>query len=431
MNLLRKMELNKDNLIIYNKNELVVIYNKELGKHIILSEEVYNYFEIASTEKLTIEEFIEKFKNEEDKRYIKQAIINMIKIGAIYEYEDYKKNIGTEIHSEKSIYMCITNRCNLRCKHCCSNCSDKEKDFLGINQIRNVVDIIKDLNPEIIILTGGEPLVRKDFKEIISYIRETMPNIYLVLSTNGTLINDLNIDFIIKSFNRIDISVDGIDEETCSVTRGKGIFNKILSVVKKLQEREFKNISLSMVFGDKNENLREKFEELNKSLKTTPIDRYFIPEGRGRENISQYLSENAVLPMNIPKMLCINNDKRNKKISSCSCNALKSQIFINYDGNIYPCPSLLKDEYRIGSIFDANLIINIKNKDFKNINAYKKIQEIYPYNFKKCKDCNVNIFCWQCPALLDSAKDNDKEFDKWCELMKVSLSRIVWDEKVV
>ncbi|WP_330653158.1 radical SAM protein, partial [Clostridioides difficile] len=72
-------------------------------------------------------------------------------------------------------------------------------------------------------------LIREDFFEIIKYIKQKLPDTKLILSTNGTLIDEHNVDFIITNFEKIDISIDGVDENTCSETRGKGVFHKVIS----------------------------------------------------------------------------------------------------------------------------------------------------------------------------------------------------------
>ena len=421
-----KVCLNKSDLIIYSKNKVVVLYNQKLGKHIILSKEVYNFFKNADSERISINEFIDCFQNREDKKYIKQVIANMIKSGIIL-HKNYNKEIEEQFLIN-SAYLCLTNRCNLKCKHCCSSCSDKENDYLSTKDIKNIIDTLKELNISNIVLTGGEPLLRYDFEEIVIYAKKQIPKVNLILSTNSILINDKNIDFIINNFNKIDISIDGVDEETCSQTRGKGVFGKVLDSVDKLKRKGFVNISLSMVFGQKNDYLKDDFIKLNESIETNPVMRYFVPTGRGLENKDQYLYDDTILPITIPEML-VDRNKKSKRISSCACNALKSQIFINYDGNIYPCPSLVKDIYNAGSIFDSDIINVLKNKNTNSLGTYKNIEKIYPYNFEKCKDCDVNIFCWHCPAILDSVKDNDVEFNKWCNLMKSNLNRIIWDEE--
>lgn len=430
MDLLNEININMKDLIIYRKNELVVIYNKNLGKHFIMTEEVYNFFEGINGKGITFHEFINNFEDQEDKKYIKQIIDYLMKLG-VFDSNKESYNIQNAISIGQSIYICTTKRCNLKCKHCSLSCSGSEIDFLNTDQLKEMINIISCLKPTNIVLTGGEPLIRDDFTEIVNYIRQKLGNIYLILSTNGTLIDDTNIDVIVGKIDKVDISIDGVDEETCSITRGKGVFQKAIGAVKKLQEKGFYNIGLSMVFGDKNMHLSEKFKELNKTLKTKAVERYFVPKGRGKENVLQYYSMDTALPMYIPENLYRHADLENKKISSCACNAFKSQISINYDGNIYPCPSLIKEEYNIGSVFDEEVVTNLKNKNLEKIEAYKRFQEIYPYNFYKCSKCDVNIFCWHCPAILDSVKEDDKEFNRWCNLMKPILNKIVWDEEVI
>lgn len=432
MKLTDKMIFDKKDLLINKKNKLVCIYNKKKCKHFILSEEVYDFFEKAVGENITFKEFISYFKNEEDKKYIKRVIDNLIKLEVFYsESLEDKEEKSLTLKSIDNIYITLTKRCNLNCTHCSTSCSNKEKDFLSTEQIKKMVDKIKRLNPKVIILTGGEPLIRSDFKEIVMYIRENLENVFLGLSTNGTLICKNNIDFIVKNFDKVDISIDGVDEETCSITRGKGVFNKVISVVKQLQLKGFSNIHLSMIFEEKNMHLSEEFNELNKKLGTTPIERTFIPEGRGADNVLEYCLEDFKLPVLIPKILESQKNIKSKKISSCACNALKGQIFIDHNGSIYPCPSLMKKEYKVGNIYDKDIILNIQNLEVTKPDICSRLEDIKPYNFEKCKDCDVNIFCWHCPALIDGVKNNDKELNNWCNLMKPLLNKIIWDEDVI
>ncbi|WP_304340380.1 radical SAM/SPASM domain-containing protein [Metaclostridioides mangenotii] len=428
MNINEVIKMNKDDLLIKCKENLVIIYNKELSGYMKISREVYNYYVSSEIENLTINEFLDLFEDEEDKYYIEQITEKMIKLG-ILSRSDYANYIKYMNAKNMGVYLCITNKCNLKCKHCCTNCSPENDDYLSIHKLKSIVDIVSKLSPKYIVITGGEPLIRNDFNELISYIRIKIPNIYLVLSTNGTLIANNNIEFIVKRFNKIDISLDGVDEETCSKIRGKGVFTKAVKVVKELQINNFHNIHLSMIFGDKDEDLKYKFLELNASLDTTPVTRHFMPVGRGLDNVKTFSSENTKIPLSIQNRL---NEviKEGEKITPCACSSIKSLIFINYDGIIYPCPSLIKDEYKIGNVFDVDLVNKIKENDFYNIEGYKNLKKIYPYNYVKCKDCDINIFCWNCPATLDLIKGDEVEFDRWCKMMKLKLKKAVWEKDV-
>lgn len=352
--------------------------------------------------------------DKEDREYIKYITENMIKAGALIV--DGQKN-NTEENLLKNFYISLTNRCNLSCIHCCSSCSPKEKDILSTGEIMNIIDKLKQFEPKNIILTGGEPLIRNDFKEIVSYIRSILPSVNLALSTNSILIDYENIDFIVKNFNQIDISIDGVDEETCSAVRGKGVFGKVISSIQNLQNKGFKNISLSLVIGEKKEHLIEDFKRLNDELGTMPIIRSFSPTGRGKENVLDFSYDTTNLQMDIVKIFS-DTSKKSKRIGACSCSAFKEQLYISYDGNVYPCPSLIKDEYCLGNILSCV----ISYEYIIQTDAYRNMEKIYPFNYEKCKDCDVNIFCWHCPALIDSVKENEIDFNIWCSCMKHQLN---------
>lgn len=50
--------------------------------------------------------------------------------------------------------------------------------------------------------------------------------------TNGTLIIPKNVEEIVSQIDSLDISLDGADEESCAVIRGKGVFEKVVSSIK-------------------------------------------------------------------------------------------------------------------------------------------------------------------------------------------------------
>lgn len=61
----------------------------------------------------------------------------------------------------------------------------------------------------------------------------------------------------------------------------------------------------------------------------------------------------------------------------------------------------------------------------KNL-GYKKLEEIFPENFEKCKKCNVNLFCWECLHFIDMVKSGVESISN-CEKRKKELQEIVWN----
>ena len=92
-----------------------------------------------------------------------------------------------------------------------------EYDYFDPTQLKHtqewtgIIDKIVDIEPGGIVLTGGEPLLRKDFFEIIRYLRSKY-NGKVALATNATLINDDNVKLLAELIDKFDISIDGVDE---------------------------------------------------------------------------------------------------------------------------------------------------------------------------------------------------------------------------
>ena len=294
------------------------------------------------------------------------------------------------------------------------------------------MDFVAELEPHEFIITGGEPMIRSDFEECVHYFKEKDCKTELVLSTNATLIDESNVDFIVNHFNRVEISIDGVDEETCGLVRGRGVFNKIMRSIVLLHTRGFRNIRTSMVVGDKNKHLEEKFYALNERIGTKGMVRCFEPEGRGVENASYFISEETILPFGLTELDKLSFEKDKDNLKSCSCDMYKSKMFIDYDGNMYPCQSLIKPKYSYGSALDKDTRMSVLDFDYdlSDSKLAARLQNIMPYNFEKCKDCDVNVFCFFCPALVDKLLDNEDcpDYEKWCSIMKPQLNRIVWGE---
>ena len=105
----------------------------------------------------------------------------------------------------------LIRRCNLSCRHCYSTSLDIDfKDELSTEQIKATIDDLKVARVPVLILSGGEPLMRPDIFEISAYAKSK--GFYLALSTNGTLINETNIDAIkAADYQYVGISIDGLE----------------------------------------------------------------------------------------------------------------------------------------------------------------------------------------------------------------------------
>ncbi len=127
----------------------------------------------------------------------------------------------------------ITRRCNLKCLHCYINAvTGPLVDDLTREDALNVVDQMKELGVPLIIMSGGEPLIREDFFDISEYASSY--GLRLALSTNGTLITSKTASRLHDlGFIYIGISLDSPIEEWHDKFRGvKGSYQSTINGIK-------------------------------------------------------------------------------------------------------------------------------------------------------------------------------------------------------
>lgn len=136
----------------------------------------------------------------------------------------------------------LTFRCNLRCVHCYCNLPAGDgraaQEELRTEEILTILDQAADAGCLWLLLTGGEPLLRKDLCEIYTYAKKK--GFLVTLFTNGTLINPKVVDMLSEwPPHSIEVTLYGATRETYeSITRVPGSFNKCLAGIEGLLERK-------------------------------------------------------------------------------------------------------------------------------------------------------------------------------------------------
>ena len=129
-------------------------------------------------------------------------------------------------------FLELTYRCNLNCPYCYVG-NERKKEELTTEEWKKVISQLPFYS--IATLVGGEPLVRKDFIDILAYTSKRILNKVHVVS-NGILINDEIIKAFIKyKLLLLSVSLDGYGSNH-DKNRGKeGIFDKIVSNLENLK----------------------------------------------------------------------------------------------------------------------------------------------------------------------------------------------------
>lgn len=182
------------------------------------------------------------------------------------------------------VFWNITNQCNLSCAHCYINAGPnrRREDELSLNETKVFIDDLAEMKIPLLMFSGGEPLVRKDFWKLAVYARSQ--RLKLALSTNGTLITkriakkikDAEIEYV-------GISLDGANQETHDAIRGQpGSFNRSVRALRNCAEVGLKCGARITATRD---NYREIPDLLNLVIQLN-VPRFclywLVPSGRGK-----------------------------------------------------------------------------------------------------------------------------------------------------
>ncbi|SHM34902.1 heme d1 biosynthesis radical SAM protein NirJ [Vreelandella subglaciescola] len=178
----------------------------------------------------------------------------------------------------------LIRRCNLTCKHCYTTSADI--DFAGELSTAEALDVLDDLKAfhvPALILSGGEPLMRPDIFELSRRAREL--GIYTGLSTNGTLINETNIDAIeAVGYDYVGISIDGLEATHDVIRQRKGAFRESMHAVKLCKER---GIKVGLRFTLTRENA-DQLGDILELIDYHDVDKFYLSHlnygGRGRRH---------------------------------------------------------------------------------------------------------------------------------------------------
>ncbi len=176
----------------------------------------------------------------------------------------------------------LIRKCNLACKHCYTNSGFKDyADELSTEQAYATMDELKKAKVPVIIFSGGEPLLRDDIYDLSRKSKEM--GFYTALSTNGTLINEENIEKIAAiNYNYVGISLDGLWDVHDKFRGKKGAFQESLNAIRLCKKHGIKvgiRFCLTQYTASDFDNLLRFVEEEN-------IDKFYMSHlnysGRGK-----------------------------------------------------------------------------------------------------------------------------------------------------
>ncbi|VVB95872.1 7,8-dihydro-6-hydroxymethylpterin dimethyltransferase [uncultured archaeon] len=329
----------------------------------------------------------------------------------------------------------LTNACNLACIHCrASAIKDPAPDELSTAEAKHFVDELVEYKP-IIILTGGEPLLRSDVYDIARYA--TGKGLRVVLATNGTLLTpDIAGKLKAVGIQRVSISIDGSSAQTHDTFRGEpGAFDGALRGIDILKNAGI-SFQINTTITKRNLEQIPAIYDLALSLGASALHIFLlVPTGRGEE-----IESEEIPPEEYERVLNWFYDKsKDKKIqlkATCAphyfrimrqrakaegiritkethgleamtkgCLGGSAFCFVSSKGDVYPCGYL------------PALAGNIRQKPFKMIWEKSKVFNDLrdPGKLKgKCGNCEYRTVCGGCRARAYAATGDYLDEEPYC-----------------
>jgi len=188
----------------------------------------------------------------------------------------------TANYKPRLIFWEVTKGCNLRCIHCRATVSGLHSSLdLPTTKALNIIKQVSQSYLPILVLSGGEPLFRRDIYELARYAREC--GLRVALATNGTLVDQEVAKKIVDAgVRRVSISLDGADAATHDVFRGiPGAFEAALRGLRNLTELGM-SVQINMTIARHNAHQLPAVLELARKLGADALHTFLlVPVGCG------------------------------------------------------------------------------------------------------------------------------------------------------
>lgn len=394
-------------------------------------------------------ELVDKYKHKYSKEDLEEAygeIQELINSDMLYTkdlYEDIAMNDKSKSFI-KALCLNVAHDCNLKCKYCFADEGEYKgcRKLISVEVGKKAIDfVIKNSGPRRNIevdLFGGEPLMAfETIKQIVEYAREQEKEhnkaIRFTMTTNATLLNDENMEFIDKQMGNIVLSIDGRKEVNDRVrvrADGSGSYDRILpKIYDMVQKRDkSKQYYVRGTFTRANTDFYEDVKHLaDLGFKEVSVEPVVLPEEHElslrKEDLTVIFDQYDKLYEDLLKRHNEGNEFKfyhfnidlqggpcvYKRISGCG--AGHEYVAVTPDGDIYPCHQFVGNEaYKMGDVFNG-MIDNGLADTFKRAHIYNK---------PICRDCWARFYCsGGCQANnFNFNGDIHKPYELGCEMQK-------------
>lgn len=326
-------------------------------------------------------------------------------------------------------YFELTPRCSLDCKMCYVHLTDEQMRERGCTDLSteqwiDLIDQAADAGMVFTVLTGGECMLHKGFKEI--YLEMKKRNLLITINTNATLINDDYIEFFKKyPPNMIRVSIYGITDDGYERVTGRRVFSRVCENVLKLKHAGF-YVKISVTVS------RQLYEEAAQIVQfarenhipyNVDMAMFDAEQETGRSRIDYDLTADEIVAkyleiMNVEGRIPAHNDtvpEIPERISdgtvatALRCSAGRAEFCIKWNGLMQPCIMEIPNAPKVTELgFEESWkIVTQISRDF-----------VIPV---ECVACKMQPVCSNCVFLRRDAKDPGHANPEICKVTAAKL----------
>jgi [mycofactocin precursor peptide]-tyrosine decarboxylase / 3-amino-5-[(4-hydroxyphenyl)methyl]-4,4-dimethylpyrrolidin-2-one synthase len=292
----------------------------------------------------------------------------------------------------------LTYACNLACVHCLSSSGRRDPRELSTAEAKAVLDELQRLQVFYINIGGGEPMIRKDFFELVDHAIEH--DIGVKFSTNGTYLDAAAARRLAAmDYMDVQISLDGVDALTNDHVRGDGSYAAARRAMDHLADAGFGPFKISIVVTRHNVDQLDEFKALADSYGAQLRVTRLRPSGRGADSWHELHPTNEQ-QYQIYKWLLAKGEDVLTGDSFFHLNALGEPLpglnmcgagrvvcLIDPIGDVYACPFVIHDEFRAGSVRDDGAFTKI----WRESELFLSLRE--PESAGACASCGSYDAC--------------------------------------
>lgn len=429
-------------LLLDSRNDSRLVVWSELGQWMVVDDELLGMLCLFNGKRTTNDVAHILSKRTGKSQHITQAemrpIMKELHSRKIVSHSPFATHSGQKTSKLENITLNLTNRCNLKCPFCYN--SGRDTDEMDIERLMDRVEEHKELysSKASFIILGGEPFISPErlFKTI-DRANTIFTNSPPMVSTNGTLIDEVVVKELARRRVEVQVSLDSHDPAVHDKFRGKGVYKQTLRGVKMLVEAEV-YVVLSMVMTKENISGMENYLDMALALRVN--EARFIPLrliGRGKELLNRSPDQREALdilltllnkrpefrPLLRRDYFSIQMTMAGFSANQSACGVGEKVIFIDADGKVYPCPNHVTNEHICGSLAITSLA-----EIFKNSPVLENIRKKYHVkNYKGCSECSFKCWCaGDCRGEVLSLTGDPFTPSPHCSEIKGNYLKLLW-----